>query len=99
MESTRFKTDWSKCCLCQQDTNEELKLPPKIYVIGQDGYGNITSNVPHFQAMRAMLILFDPASLNEGGGIDNYRTYTEKEQCKISPELSTCLTTQNWKGK
>ncbi len=68
--SSKLQTDWSKCCLCQQDKKEELKSPPSSYRPEQDGYTNIATNVPLFQAMNALPIKLDPARLDEGGGID-----------------------------
>ncbi len=68
--SSKWQTGWSKCCLCQQDKKEELKSPPSSYRPEQDGYTNIATNVPLFQAMNALPIKLDPARLDEGGGID-----------------------------
>ena len=67
---SKWLTDWSKCCLCQQDKKEELKSPPSSYKPEQVGYTNIATNVPLFQAMNALPIKLDPARLDEGGGID-----------------------------
>ena len=68
--ASKWQTDWSKCCLCQQDTKEELKSPPNSYQPEQDGYTNIATNVPLFKAMNALPIMLDPARLNEGEGIE-----------------------------
>ena len=67
---SKWKTDWSKCCLCQEDTGEDLKSPPKSYSPQYDGYRNITTNVPLFKALNALPIMLDPARLDEGGGIE-----------------------------
>ena len=67
---SKWQTDWSKCCLCQQVKKEELKSPPISYTAKQDGYTNIATNVPLFQAMNALPIILDPARLDEGGGIE-----------------------------
>ena len=45
----RWKTDWTKCCLCQEDRDEELKSPPTRYAMEQDGYSMIGNNIPMFQ--------------------------------------------------
>jgi len=37
----RWKTDWTKCCLCQEDRADELKSPPTRYAMEQDGYSMI----------------------------------------------------------
>lgn len=68
--ASKWQTDWSKCCLGQQDKKEELKSPPSSYKPEQDGYPNIATNVPLFQAMNALDILLDPARLHEGEDID-----------------------------
>ena len=38
----------------------------------QDGYTNISTNVPLFQAINALPIMLDPARLNEEGGKTKY---------------------------
>ena len=67
---SKWKTDWSKCCLCQEDTGEDLKSPPKSYSPQSDGYRNIATNVPLFKALNDLPIILDPARLDEGGGIE-----------------------------
>ena len=65
------KTYWSKCC--QEDKgNESLISPLGSFQREQDysGYSNIASNLPLFHAINAMLILFNPARLDEGDGIE-----------------------------
>ena len=66
------QTDWSKCCLCQDDKKEDLKSPPTHYPCSmeQDGYSMIAKNVPLFHAISEMPIMLDPARLDEGYGID-----------------------------
>jgi len=71
MEKTIWKTNWSKCCLCQQDKNEELKSPSENPSKREtDGYTNIATNIPLFQELNAMPIALDPARLNDGDGIE-----------------------------
>ena len=65
-----WKTDWSKCCLCQEDTKEDLKCPPTRYTLEQNGYKMIGENIPLFHQMNEMPIKFDPARLDEGNGIE-----------------------------
>jgi len=70
---SRRKTDWSKCCLCQEDkSNETLISPLSTFQRKQDcaGYTNIAQNVPQFHAINDMPILFSPARLDEGDGIE-----------------------------
>lgn len=49
----RWKTDWTKCCLCQEDRDEELKSPPTRYAMEQDEYSMIGKNIPMFQSINA----------------------------------------------
>ena len=65
-----WKTDWIKCCLCQEDRAEELKSPPTRYAMEQDGYSMIGKNIPMFQSINEMPIKFDPAGLDEGSGVE-----------------------------
>ena len=67
------KTNWSKCCLCQEDKGTESLISPLgSFQRKQDysGYSNIARNVPLFYAINAMPILFNPARLDEGEGIE-----------------------------
>ena len=89
-----WKTDWSKCCLCQQEKNEDLRSPVtnptkrEIY-----GYTNIAINIPLFVAINALPIVLDPARLDGGGGIEET---LRKKQCKIS--TITPATPQQYKA-
>ena len=70
---SRRKTDWSKCCLCQEDkSNEKLVSPLSKFQRKQDcaGYSNIAQNVPLFHAINDMPIVFNPARLDEGDGME-----------------------------
>ena len=67
----RWKTDWTKCCLCQEDRDEELNSPPTRYAMKQDGYSMIGKNIPMFQSVNEMPIKFDPARLDEGSGVED----------------------------
>ena len=72
-----FKTDWSKCCLCQQEKNEELKSPHSNPTQKEtDGYSNIATNIPQFKAINALPLMLDPRRLDEGGG---YRRHFKKK--------------------
>jgi len=67
----KWKTDWAKCCLCQQDKKEALTSPiTNPTKRGEDGYSNISSNVPLFYAINDLPIVLDPARLDEGQGIE-----------------------------
>ena len=66
----KWQTDWSKCCLCQKETQEVLKAPPTRYSSDQDGYSMISMNIPLFYEINDLPIILDPARLDEGGGID-----------------------------
>ena len=66
------QTDWSKCCLCQADKkDEELKtLLTRYWCSGEnDGYKMLAMNVPLFQAINQLPIIFDPNRLDEGDRI------------------------------
>ena len=67
------QTNWSKCCLCQKDTEEKLMSPLSLFQRKQDyaGYTNIANNVPLFHAINDMPIPLNPASLDEGGCIED----------------------------
>ena len=72
-EVSTSKTDWSKCCLCQQEkSNETLISPLSSFQRKQDyaGYSNIARNVPLFHAINDMPIALDPSRLDEGEGIE-----------------------------
>ena len=65
---SKFRTDWSKCCLCQKKKNEELKSPRAQQPQGHDGYTMIATNIPLFYAINEMPNVLDPARLDDGGG-------------------------------
>lgn len=67
------KTDWSKCCLCQQEKSKETLISPlSSFQRKQDyaGHSNIARNVPLFYAINDMPIALDPSRLEEGEGIE-----------------------------
>lgn len=69
--SSLWQTDWSKCCLCQEDkVDDELISPPTRYAPAHDGYTMIATNIPLFHALQEMPIVLDPARLDEGEGIE-----------------------------
>ena len=69
--TTSSKTDWNKCCLCQEDKNDDdLISPPTRYTPKHDGYTMIATNIPLFHALNEMPIVLDPARLDEGEGIE-----------------------------
>ena len=97
----KWQTDWTKCCLCQEDkTDEDLKSPPTRYSIENDGYYMIASNIPLFQAINEMPIVLDPARLDEGDGIEetlrrNHAKYqlsnnVQQNQIGMGTEKSIC---------
>jgi len=67
----RWQTDWSKCCLCQEDKSEDLKSPPTHYSCDRDGYRMIATNLPLFHAINALPVALDPARLDEGDSIED----------------------------
>ena len=69
----RRKTDWRKCCLCQEDKKNEVLTSPSAsvhYGPEHDGYVMISTNVPLFHEIGEMPLKFDPARLDEGSGIE-----------------------------
>ena len=68
--STSVKTDWMKCCLCQEEEKEKLISPPTSITLEEDGYTNIAKNIPLFHNINELPILLNPSRLDEGGGIE-----------------------------
>lgn len=61
-----WQTDWSKCCLCQQDKNESLMSPKSNPALrSDDGYSQLAKNIPRFQSLNQMPMNIDPVSLTE----------------------------------
>ena len=70
-KTTSRATVWTKCCLCQQDKEDELKSPhANPNKRGEDGYTALARNVPLFHSLNEMPINLDPARLDEGDGIE-----------------------------
>ena len=67
---SKFRTDWSKCCLCQKNNGEELKSPRAQQQQQHDGHTMIATNIPLFYAINEMPIVLDPARLDDGGGLE-----------------------------
>ena len=68
---SKWKTDWTKCCLCQTDKkNEDLKSPPTRYKAENNGYTMIATNVPLFKTINEMPIMLDPTRLDASYGIE-----------------------------
>ena len=66
-----WKTDWTKCCLCQEVKKEDLKSPQANPARrGDDGYTNLAKNIPLFHSLNVLPIKLDPARLDEGSGIE-----------------------------
>ena len=67
-----FETDWSKCFLCQADTNEALVLPEnKKNSKTGSGYTSLAKNIPEFHTMNEMPIAIDIRRIDDGGGIES----------------------------
>ena len=66
----RRKTNWAKCCLCQENKSEELISPPTRYTLEQDGYSMICKNIQKFLSINQMPIKVDLARLDEGEGVE-----------------------------
>ena len=66
-----WKTDWTKCCLCQEVRKEDLKSPQANPARrGEDGYMSLARNIPLFHSINALPIKLDPARLDDGSGIE-----------------------------
>ena len=66
-----FETDWSKCFLCQADTNEGLVLPEKNKSTQTgSGYTSLAKNIPAFHLLNAMPIALDIRRIDDGDGIE-----------------------------
>ncbi|KAK3861204.1 hypothetical protein Pcinc_032795 [Petrolisthes cinctipes] len=65
---SKVRTDWSKCCLYQK--SEELKSLRAQQPQEHDGYTMIATNIPLFHEINEMPIVLNPASRDDGGGID-----------------------------
>ena len=59
-----WETDWTKCCLCQEDTVEPLKS-------SDEGYRMLGKNIPLFHEANALPIPLDIRRLDNGNGIEN----------------------------
>ena len=69
--ATGWQTDWNKCCLCQEDKNENLIPSSKSYKREEAGYKNIEINLPLFHEINALPIPMDIKRLDDGSGIEN----------------------------
>ena len=70
-KTTARATVWTKCCLCQQGKEEELKSPhANPSKRGEDGYTALAINVPLFHSLNEMPINLDPVRLDEGDGVE-----------------------------
>ena len=57
--NTLVKTNWTKCCLCQQHNKEGLKSPegnPRMREC--DGYSKLAENIPVFYSANAMPMIW-----------------------------------------
>ena len=69
--ATGWHTDWNKCCLCQEDNNENLIPSSKFYKREEAGYKNIATNLPLFHEINSLPIPMDIKQLDDGSGIEN----------------------------
>ena len=66
----KWKTIWTKCCLCQQDKKELSSPATNPAVREKDGYQTIATNISLFVAVNNLPIALDPDRLDEGDGIE-----------------------------
>ena len=69
--ATGWQTDYNKCCLCQEDKNENLIPSSKSDKREEAGYKNITTNIPSFHEVNALPISMNIKRLDDGSGIEN----------------------------
>ena len=91
----RLKTDWTKCCLCQEDRGVELKSPPTRYATEQDGNSVVLKNTLMFQSINGLSITFDPIHLDEGSGVEE--TF-QANKAKYHQSCRVSSATQGWSG-
>ena len=68
--STKFQTDWVKCCLCQTEKTGEGLKSPSPGSIEQDGYSMLATHIPLFKTINQLPILIDSSRLDEGDGVE-----------------------------
>ena len=79
-----FETDWSKCFLCQVDTNEALVQPDKNKSTQTvSGYTSLANNIPEFHLLSEMPIAFDIRRIDDGDGIESTLIRTQLLQIKV----------------
>ncbi|CAC5424982.1 unnamed protein product [Mytilus coruscus] len=59
-----WETDWTKCCLCPEDTTYPMKS-------SDEGYKMLGKNIPLFYEVNALPIPLDIRRLNDGEGIES----------------------------
>ena len=69
--STKFQTDWGKCCLCQTEKKGEGLESPPPGGVEQDGYSILATNIPLFKAINHLPIKIDPSRLDEADGVED----------------------------
>ena len=88
--ATSWQTDRNKCCLCQEDKNENLIPSSKSYKREEAGYKNIATNRPVFHEINALTIPMDIKGLNDESGIENT---LRLNNANITTHADLCLTT------
>ena len=64
-------TDWKKCCLCQEVTDERLTQPRDFTRRGESGYAMLARNIPKLQELNQLPFLLNIKRLDDGSGIEN----------------------------
>ena len=70
MDTFKQATDWSKCCLCQENISEILKQPNFSRGHGQPGYRVLDMNITELQKLNDLPLPLNPLRLNNGSGIE-----------------------------
>ena len=69
MDTFKPATDWSKCCLCQENISEILKQPNFSRGHGH-GYRVLDMNITELQKLNDLPLPLNPLRLNNGSGVE-----------------------------
>ncbi len=64
--------DWSKCVLCQEETNSTIICPARSKRDDTEiGYHSLASNCQHFHKLESVPVVINIDLLNDGSGLAN----------------------------
>ena len=77
-----FHTDWKKCCIFQEEKNEDRTQRPTNFPEYHSGcYTMIVTNLQYFSSMSSGSFVLDHAKFDKGGRI------TEEQQCTSTRQM------------